>query len=86
MPQPKHAYYLFKPTGEVMPALRTPEGYEDAHPEDFEPAEAPVAQAPQEPVAVVPLAPTIPEIPPFAPPVTGPGNPDTSPLEDTELE
>lgn len=70
--KPKSAYYRLHKTGEVLQALRTPVGYEDDHPELFEPCEAPVpkakpvvapvpapvtAHASGAPVSIVPLAP-----------------------------
>lgn len=84
MADPKFTHYLFKPTGEVMPALKHPAGYEDAHPEDFEGAPAPeAAAAPPPPADLVPPAPPIPSIPPFAPPVTAVGNEDHQERDDT---
>lgn len=55
---PKHNFYRVFHSGEVLPALRSPPGYEDDHPQDFEPYEAPVAApaASAPPVAPAPLA------------------------------
>lgn len=34
----KHKFYRSKRNGRVCPAMSSPEGYEDKHPEDWEPA------------------------------------------------
>jgi hypothetical protein len=58
---PKSAWYRIPATGEIVPALKFPAGYEDDHPKDFEPCEAPVAKVeatPADPaVASPPIAP-----------------------------
>lgn len=84
MADAKHSHYLFKPTGEVFPALKHPAGYEDAHPEDWEPAEAPQSETvpPPPPADLVPTIPPIPVIPPLAPPPSDLGDQ----LEDTNLD
>lgn len=79
MADAKHSHYLFKPTGEVFPALKHPAGYEDAHPEDWEPAEA--SQSEMEPPPP-PAELVLPVIPPLAPP---PSDVSDQP-EDTDLD
>lgn len=50
---PKSQFYRVIATGEVLPALKHPAGYEDDFPKDFAPCAAPDAQpAPEEPEAL----------------------------------
>jgi hypothetical protein len=39
--QPKSKWYRVIATGEILPALKSPAGYEDDHPKDYEPCAAP---------------------------------------------
>lgn len=41
MANAKFKFYKVTRTGEVLPALRTPSGYEDAHPQDYEGCDGP---------------------------------------------
>lgn len=67
--KPLSTHYRVIATGEILPALKTPPGYEDAHPRDYEAVDAPAratdtkpapaapAPAPAAPVAPAPAAP-----------------------------
>lgn len=80
MASPKHTHYRYKLSGEVFAALKHPAGYEDAHPEDWEPVdlaqEAAAAAANAAPPAP-PSIPAIPNIPPNAPPQLPPNTAPT---------
>jgi hypothetical protein len=41
----KFDFYRYKATGEVLPALKHPRGYEDNHPQDFEGCDGPAREA-----------------------------------------
>lgn len=52
--EPKSAYYRVRATNEILPALKTPAGYEDDHPGDYEPCDAPKVAAKLKPAPTKP--------------------------------